>query len=164
MSPRRVARSRVVELARAVKALEGESRRQVQRWNDRSVLDVGCDRRADRARRKIRRANDFSSSRRLLCQSWHWRGRVQELEVVYLFTASDMNGAIWSLSFKKESCPCTELNSMRFAFDLWSCEDVRTHAESVLARLRNGSMPCDGAWEAGWVAAFQQWVDTGMAE
>jgi hypothetical protein len=36
--------------------------------------------------------------------------------------------------------------SMSFAFDLWSRADVRAHAAGILERLRNGTMPCDGAW------------------
>ncbi|MFF0250038.1 CDGSH iron-sulfur domain-containing protein [Streptosporangium sandarakinum] len=55
-------------------------------------------------------------------------------------------------------------NAMRFAFDLWSCEDVRTHAEEIMKRLRSGSMPCDGAWPAEWITAFERWTETGMAE
>ena len=51
--------------------------------------------------------------------------------------------------------------SMKFAFDLWSYDDVRTHAESILERLQNGTMPCDGAWPAEWVQAFQKWIETG---
>ena len=39
--------------------------------------------------------------------------------------------------------------SMSFAFDLWSAGDVRAHAAGILERLRNGSMPCDGAWPDG---------------
>ena len=52
--------------------------------------------------------------------------------------------------------------SMSFAFDLWSCDDVRAHARGILARLQDGSMPCDGAWPAEQVAVFQRWVDSGM--
>jgi CDGSH-type Zn-finger protein/truncated hemoglobin YjbI len=52
-------------------------------------------------------------------------------------------------------------DSMKFAFDLWSHEDVRTHADQILARLRNGSMPCDGAWPASQVDWFQSWIDAG---
>ena len=37
-------------------------------------------------------------------------------------------------------------NSMRRAFDLWSYADVQTHADAIAGRLKNGSMPCDGAW------------------
>jgi len=34
---------------------------------------------------------------------------------------------------------------MIFAFDLWSPADVQARAAEILDRLRNGSMPCDGA-------------------
>jgi hypothetical protein len=43
---------------------------------------------------------------------------------------------------------------MQFAFDLWSYADVCTHANAILERLRNGSMPCDGAWPAERVDVF----------
>jgi hypothetical protein len=52
--------------------------------------------------------------------------------------------------------------SMRFAFDLWSAEDVRTHAAAILGRLRAGSMPCDGAWPVEWTDTFDRWTRTGM--
>jgi CDGSH-type Zn-finger protein/truncated hemoglobin YjbI len=51
--------------------------------------------------------------------------------------------------------------SMRSAFDLWSRDDVAGHAEAILARLRDGSMPCDGAWPTERVAVLQRWVDDG---
>jgi hypothetical protein len=35
----------------------------------------------------------------------------------------------------------SDRQSMSFAFDLWSCGDVRTHAADILDRLRGGSMP-----------------------
>jgi CDGSH-type Zn-finger protein/truncated hemoglobin YjbI len=54
--------------------------------------------------------------------------------------------------------------SMLFAFDLWSVDDVRTHADAILLRLRSGTMPCDGAWPADGVEVFQRWVDARMAE
>jgi hypothetical protein len=54
--------------------------------------------------------------------------------------------------------------SMRFAFDLWSYEDVRTNAEVILQRVTAGTMPCDGAWPAEWVDAFERWVLSGMSE
>jgi hypothetical protein len=53
-------------------------------------------------------------------------------------------------------------DSMRRAFDLWDYGDVSTHASAILDRLRNGSMPCDGAWPPERVELFQKWVDTGM--
>ena len=49
--------------------------------------------------------------------------------------------------------------SMSFAFDLWSEDDVRTHAADILARMSNGSMPCDGAWPEDRIAVFQRWTD-----
>jgi hypothetical protein len=52
--------------------------------------------------------------------------------------------------------------SMSFAFDLWSYDDVRAHAAGILARLQNGSMPCDGGWPAEQVAVFQRWLDSGL--
>ena len=51
--------------------------------------------------------------------------------------------------------------SMRFAFDLWSHAEVSSHAEAILARLHDGSMPCDGAWPGGRVAVFARWVALG---
>jgi CDGSH-type Zn-finger protein/truncated hemoglobin YjbI len=51
--------------------------------------------------------------------------------------------------------------SMSFAFDLWSVDDVRANAEEILDRLRSGSMPCDGAWPEEQVEAFARWTETG---
>src|SRR5262252_6113528 len=52
--------------------------------------------------------------------------------------------------------------SMSFAFDLWSYDDVRARAADVLARLEDGSMPCDSAWPADKVEVFRRWTSTGM--
>ena len=52
-------------------------------------------------------------------------------------------------------------DSMRFAFDLWSVDDVSTHADAILDRLEAGTMPCDGAWPAERVAVFGRWIDAG---
>ncbi|MBW8817873.1 MAG: CDGSH iron-sulfur domain-containing protein [Streptomyces sp.] len=51
--------------------------------------------------------------------------------------------------------------SMSFAFDLWSHDDVRAHAPAILERLRNGSMPCDGAWPAERIGLFARWIEEG---
>ena len=51
--------------------------------------------------------------------------------------------------------------SMTFAFDLWSYDDVCEHADAILARLRDGSMPCDGTWPAEKIDVFQRWVEAG---
>jgi CDGSH-type Zn-finger protein len=55
-------------------------------------------------------------------------------------------------------------NSMRFAFDLWSVDDVTEHAHSILERIDNGSMPCDGAWPADRTEIFRRWVESGMVK
>ena len=52
-------------------------------------------------------------------------------------------------------------NAMRFAFDLWSPDDVSTHADDILGRLEAGTMPCDGAWPGERVAVFRRWIDAG---
>ena len=51
--------------------------------------------------------------------------------------------------------------SMSFAFDLWSYDDVSEHADAILARLRSGTMPCDGAWPDTQIDVFQRWVESG---
>jgi hypothetical protein len=52
-------------------------------------------------------------------------------------------------------------DSMRSRFDLWSLEDVSTHADAILNSLDAGRMPCDGAWPAERVAVFRRWIDAG---
>jgi hypothetical protein len=48
-------------------------------------------------------------------------------------------------------------------FDLWSHSDVHAHQDAILERLRNGTMPCDGAWPPEHVAVFQRWIASGSA-
>jgi CDGSH-type Zn-finger protein/truncated hemoglobin YjbI len=52
--------------------------------------------------------------------------------------------------------------SMSFAFDLWSQADVQEHAAGILERLRDGTMPCDGAWPADRIEVFQRWTESGF--
>jgi CDGSH-type Zn-finger protein/truncated hemoglobin YjbI len=52
--------------------------------------------------------------------------------------------------------------SMSVAFDLWSYDDVRSRASQILAKLQDGSMPCDGAWPEAKIAVFKRWTETGM--
>jgi hypothetical protein len=52
--------------------------------------------------------------------------------------------------------------SMTFAFDLWSVDDVRARAPEILAQIKSGSMPCDGAWSPGKVLVFERWTGSGM--
>ena len=51
--------------------------------------------------------------------------------------------------------------SMEFAFDLWSRDDVSENADAILARLKAGTMPCDGAWPQAQVDLFERWVTSG---
>jgi hypothetical protein len=48
-------------------------------------------------------------------------------------------------------------------FDLWSYDDVSDHAAAILARLEQGSMPCDGAWPTVRVELFRSWLTQGAA-
>ena len=52
--------------------------------------------------------------------------------------------------------------SMTFAFDLWSQDDVQAHAAGILERLRNGTMPCDGAWPEEKIEVFRRWTESGF--
>jgi CDGSH-type Zn-finger protein/truncated hemoglobin YjbI len=56
----------------------------------------------------------------------------------------------------------SDRQSMLFAFDLWVHADVQAHAADILARLRNGTMPCDGAWPRGKTDLLQLWTETGF--
>jgi CDGSH-type Zn-finger protein/truncated hemoglobin YjbI/ferredoxin len=53
--------------------------------------------------------------------------------------------------------------SMTFAFDLWSHDDVARHAEAILQRLEAGTMPCDGAWPPERIEVFRRWAASGKA-
>jgi hypothetical protein len=53
--------------------------------------------------------------------------------------------------------------SMRSHFDLWSHDDVSQHADAILERLQDGSMPCDGAWPQAQIDLFQRWSESGKA-
>ena len=69
-----------------------------------------------------------------------------------------------SLSFEADVKPLFregDRKAMRFHFDLWSRDDVSEHADAILARLRNGTMPCDGAWPRAQVDLFQRWTESG---
>ncbi|MGH8998077.1 MAG: hypothetical protein ACRDY7_01645 [Acidimicrobiia bacterium] len=54
-------------------------------------------------------------------------------------------------------------SAMEWIFDLWSYEDVVEYADDILARLEDGSMPCDAPWEEETVEIFRDWVDGGKA-
>jgi len=54
-----------------------------------------------------------------------------------------------------------DVQSMKFAFDLASYDDVRTNGEAIYGRLAAGTMPCDGAWPDEDVQRFRAWLDGG---
>lgn len=72
-----------------------------------------------------------------------------------------------TLSFDRDIKPLfrpEDRESMAWAFDLSSYDEVAEHAPAILDRLREGSMPCDGEWPDEDVDRFQRWVETGMRE
>jgi hypothetical protein len=48
--------------------------------------------------------------------------------------------------------------------DLFNYSDVKSNAESIYARLADGSMPADdsGPWPSEWIALFRRWIDEGL--
>ena len=50
---------------------------------------------------------------------------------------------------------------MKWAFDLYSYDDVQANVDKIYARLAAGSMPPDGAWSAEKVDLFKRWIDGG---
>ena len=70
-----------------------------------------------------------------------------------------------ALSFAEHISPLfrdEDVDSMLFAFDLRSYEDVRGNAEEIHERLADGSMPCDSEWPAEQIERFRAWIDLGM--
>ncbi len=70
------------------------------------------------------------------------------------------------LSFERDVRPMfrgKDHDSMLKHIDLWSYSDVRAHQDAILSRLRDGTMPCDGAWTPERVAVFQRWIADGSA-
>jgi hypothetical protein len=69
-----------------------------------------------------------------------------------------------SISFEQHIKPLFregDRQSMSWAFDLWSHDDVARNNDAILERLRNGTMPCDGAWPDEQITVFQDWIEAG---
>jgi hypothetical protein len=78
-----------------------------------------------------------------------------------------MSATDGQISFERDIKPLFregDRRSMSWAFDLWSRDDVAGNGEAILERLRDGTMPCDGAWPAEQIAVFQDWVTAGAPE
>ncbi|MDQ3669529.1 MAG: hypothetical protein M3377_04505 [Actinomycetota bacterium] len=69
-------------------------------------------------------------------------------------------------SFERDIKPLfrdDDVDSMSFAFDLRSYDDVRTNAAEIYERIEDGSMPCDTEWPADDLQRLRAWIDGGMA-
>ena len=70
-------------------------------------------------------------------------------------------------SFAKDIRPlfrADDVESMKEnGVDLSSYADVKKRARDIYRRLKDGEMPCDGAWPAANVSKFKEWMDGGMA-
>jgi len=70
-----------------------------------------------------------------------------------------------ALSFERDILPlfrADDVESMAWAFDLSSYDDVREHAQEIHDRLSEGTMPCDEPWPAENVERFGRWIEAGM--
>lgn len=73
-----------------------------------------------------------------------------------------------ALSFAKDIRPLfrdtPDVDAMKpMGLDLSSYDDVKAKASGIHARLKDGSMPCDGEWPEAQVSLFKRWIDEGMA-
>jgi hypothetical protein len=73
-----------------------------------------------------------------------------------------------ALSFSKDIRPLfrddQDVEVMKpFGLDLSSYDDVRLQSENILARVEDGSMPCDEVWPQERINLFRQWMEEGMA-
>jgi len=55
----------------------------------------------------------------------------------------------------------SDIEEMRFAFDLSQYDDVKSNAAGIYERLAEGSMPCDEAWPDARIALFREWMEAG---
>jgi hypothetical protein len=68
------------------------------------------------------------------------------------------------LSFERDIRPLfrdKDRTSMLKAFDLWSYADVVAHQDAILDQVRQGTMPCDGAWPGDQTAILASWIAGG---
>jgi hypothetical protein len=54
-------------------------------------------------------------------------------------------------------------SSMDFVFDLWDYQEVKDHAQDILERVSDGTMPCDEQWPQERIELFRRWIETGMS-
>ena len=93
-------------------------------------------------------------------------GARADFDVLPMSLVARTDGPDEPISFDKQIKPLfrgRDQQSMKFAFDLWSYDDVKANAQAILERLDNGTMPCDGAWPAEQITAFKRWLQSGMS-
>ena len=76
-----------------------------------------------------------------------------------------MTMADGTLSFARDIQPLfreDDRDAMDYIFDLWNYQDVRTHAQIILERLEDGTMPCDEEWPEERIDLFRRWINAGM--
>ena len=68
------------------------------------------------------------------------------------------------LSFASDVKPLfreSDRASMQKAFDLWNYDDVVRFQDAIVERLADGSMPCDGPWDAKDIDIVRTWIAEG---
>jgi CDGSH-type Zn-finger protein/truncated hemoglobin YjbI len=100
-----------------------------------------------------------------VCDAYPWARAHATAEAIKDPPPPELPGADVQLSYEAHIRPLfrkRDRDSMSFAFDLWSCQDVSTHADEILARLRAGTMPCDGAWPPEQIDVLERWIAAGQ--
>jgi hypothetical protein len=70
------------------------------------------------------------------------------------------------VSFERDVRPLfreKDRSAMLKHFDLWSYNDVRENQDAILDKIRQGRMPCDGAWPPEHVTVLESWIAAGSA-
>ena len=73
-------------------------------------------------------------------------------------------GSTAPVSFEHDLRPLfrdSDRRSMTFLFDLWALDDVSEHADEILERVRDGTMPCDRAWGQAEIDVLERWIAAG---
>ena len=99
-----------------------------------------------------------------VCQAYPWARESALAPTEDTDTPVELPGPNEQVSYATHIQPlfrARDRRSMAFAFDLWSYDDVTTHAAAILTRLRDGSMPCDNPWPPEQIEVFQRWINTG---
>ena len=61
--------------------------------------------------------------------------------------------------FRPKDIASMQKNGSKFDLSLYA--DVVRKADDILAEMKSGDMPCDGAWPQQDIDTFQQWIADG---